>query len=316
MVQTRKRLKTAVFESVLFNSDILVAIGPYLAAEEFVNLASTSRHFGGRTPTGPHTNNNNMHQNLSLMEKIACQVINKEQTLQERAALPTYQGEGWIALYHQLLLLRKPLIFDHLIGRFAQYVDGDKSRVMLSAYPYTAKSAVSSHIMRAGKHYVEVLTRSDMGLVGVMRPVANCFANHPQILLSYNFLTPTYLDGFLSPKFLGERNERWGDSNVNGCQYSLTTGLCCWSNWEERGQSDNAAARETWDGQESFSRQTQNLVLGLLLDLEEGTLSVYKNGRRLGTMKSGLSGEYCWVVSIQTGDEEFSIRRANVPEDA
>ena len=42
-----------------------------------------------------------------------CQVIKKEQTRQERAAL----GEGWISLYHQLLLLRKPIIFDRLVGR-------------------------------------------------------------------------------------------------------------------------------------------------------------------------------------------------------
>ena len=42
----------------------------------------------------------------------------------------------------------------------------------------------------------------------------------------------------------------------------------------------------SWDGQESVSRQTQNSVFGLLLDFDEGTLSVYKNGRRLGTMKS------------------------------
>ena len=41
------------------------------------------------------------------------------------------------------------------------------------------------------------------------------------------------------------------------------------------------------------------LLVGLLLDLDEGTLSVYKNGRRLGTMKDGLSGEYCWLMSIQ-----------------
>ena len=89
-------------------------------------------------------------------------MIKKEQTGQERATLPRYPDESWIALYHQLLLLRKPIIFDHLVGRFAQYVDGDKSRVILSAYPYTAESAVSDHIMRAGKHYVEVLTRSDI----------------------------------------------------------------------------------------------------------------------------------------------------------
>ena len=50
-------------------------------------------------------------------------------------------------------------------------------------------------------------------------------------------------------------------------------------------------------------------MLGMLLDLDEGTLSVYQNGRRVGTLKDGLAGEYCWCagffcsgdVSIQRG---------------
>ena len=312
MVQTRKRLKTAVFESVLFNSDILVDIGPFLVAEDFTNLASTSRHFGGRTLTDSQDNDNAIatEQNLSLMEKIARQVIKKEQTGQERAALPRYPGESWIALYHQLVLLRKPIIFDHLVGEFAQYFDGDKSRVIATSSAFYIESAVSDHIMRAGKHYVEVSTRSKLGHVGVMRPVAKCFTNHPQIL-SERYFNPTYADEFKSPKFLGERNERWGDSNVHACQYSLHSGSCFWSNWRPFEHTVVAS----WDGRESVSGQTLNSVLGILLDLDEGTLSVYKNGRRLGTMMSGLSGEYCWVVTRYTRDDEFSIRRANIPVD-
>lgn len=38
--------------------------------------------------------------------------------------------------------------------------------------------------------------------------------------------------------------------------------------------------------------------LGLLLDLDEGTLSVYKNGTRLGVMMRSHTGEYCWVANM------------------
>ena len=38
-------------------------------------------------------------------------------------------------------------------------------------------------------------------------------------------------------------------------------------------------------------------TVGLLLDLDSGTLSVFKDGRKLGVMKEGLSGAYCWFVS-------------------
>jgi hypothetical protein len=50
------------------------------------------------------------------------------------------------------------------------------------------------------------------------------------------------------------------------------------------------------------------LLVGLLLDLDEGTLSVYKNGRRLGTMKDGLSGEYCWLMSIQGASNSTAVQ--------
>ena len=42
----------------------------------------------------------------------------------------------------------------------------------------------------------------------------------------------------------------------------------------------------------------ENGTVGLLLDLNKGTLSVFKNGRLLGVMKDGLGGEYVWFVSV------------------
>ena len=48
-------------------------------------------------------------------------------------------------------------------------------------------------------------------------------------------------------------------------------------------------------------------TIGLLLDLDEGTLTVYKNGRRLGVMKDGLSGEYCWYTSIYSSGERGTL---------
>ena len=50
----------------------------------------------------------------------------------------------------------------------------------------------------------------------------------------------------------------------------------------------------------------------MLLDLDGGTLSVYKNGRKLGVMKRGLAGHYCWVVSLLSGTQ-VTIKRGPVP---
>ena len=57
-----------------------------------------------------------------------------------------------------------------------------------------------------------------------------------------------------------------------------------------------------WEGIEGT--REASFKIGLELDLDEGTLDVYKNGRRLGTLMSGLVGEYCWVVSFIA---EFSV---------
>ena len=54
-------------------------------------------------------------------------------------------------------------------------------------------------------------------------------------------------------------------------------------------------------------------IIGMLLDLDEGTLAVYKNGRRLGVMKNRLSGEYCWFTSLYRRDCSLSIERGTLP---
>ena len=37
----------------------------------------------------------------------------------------------------------------------------------------------------------------------------------------------------------------------------------------------------------------------MLLDLDQGSMTVYKSVQRLGVMATGLSGEYCWAVSLE-----------------
>jgi len=61
-----------------------------------------------------------------------------------------------------------------------------------------------------------------------------------------------------------------------------------------------------WEGMEET--REASFKIGFVLDLDEGTLDVYKNDRRLGTMKSGLVGEYCWVVSRE-GSVSVAISR-------
>jgi hypothetical protein len=53
-------------------------------------------------------------------------------------------------------------------------------------------------------------------------------------------------------------------------------------------------------------------VVGLLLDCDAGTLTVKKNGQRLGVAATGLTGELCWTV-LMVGSGKVRIA-ASDPE--
>ncbi|EJK48349.1 hypothetical protein THAOC_32863, partial [Thalassiosira oceanica] len=93
----------------------------------------------------------------------------------------------------------------------------------------------------------------------------------------------------VSEKLRSQRTAKWGDSDIHCCSYDCNDGLCRRTDWDANVTGDE------WHGREGLD---ESGTIGLLLDLDEGTLSVFKNNRRLGVMKGGgLGGEYCWFVS-------------------
>jgi len=80
---------------------------------------------------------------------------------------------------------------------------------------------------------------------------------------------------------------------------------CISSAWDWEGDF----VTEEWNGMEEMS---SSCTIGMLLDLDEGTISVYNNGRKLGVMKRGLAGHYCWVVTL-AGGTRVTIKRGTVP---
>ena len=77
---------------------------------------------------------------------------------------------------------------------------------------------------------------------------------------------------------------------------------CYWSDLSDHGDAE-------WEEAERFHKAG---IVGLLLDLDEGTLAVYKNRRRLGVTKSGLCGEYCWYTSMYYCHNTVSIERGTL----
>ena len=261
----------------LNNNDIILRITPYLNSRELLNLALTCKRFGGikdDTKQNSSDTDNDSHYTWSLMEEAARQIINRKE--EERNALPRYDEETWLALYKELELLRAPLTFDQLIGGDEQsfyYVEGDKSCLRSEGNMW--KTAISNNIMRSGKHYVTFRKTGRGGLcVGVIRPMRGLdetrFRGKP--------CHPLYAKNF--PTLRAQKNTRWGTkSSKHCCLYKSFNGRCDWTNWCFMADGDN----NIWTGHELLP--VGECDVGMLLDLDEGTLSVYVDGRRLGIME-------------------------------
>ena len=294
MVQTRniaKRQKveecTSCVESVLFNSDSLFKIASHLPAEGLLNLALTCRRFGAPTRSSEVGGD----ISLSLIEETARRIVQDSATEEQRNALPGYDGYNWLGKYNYLQLLRMPLKFDQLVGQHIEYVEGNKSRVFNRQGSWA--TAFSNNIMMAGKHYASFEVYNSRCLyVGVMRP------GEAMQSTSANPLQSVFFEHFTQRM----ESEQYNNT-VNCCMYDTYYGFCHSQDWSE----DNIV-RTVWGGMEILSGSYK---IGMLLDLDEGTLSVYNNGRKLGVMKRGLAGQYCWVVSLS--ETQVTIKRRKVP---
>ena len=294
MVQTRnvtKRQKTeectSCMELVMFNSDSLFKIASYLPADGLLNLALTCRRFG--IATLPDRDGDS---SLSLVEETTRRVVQDIATEEEKNALPGYE-DNWLCKYNHLQLFRIPLTFDQLVG-LIDYVKRNKSCVVNRHRSWA--TAFSNNIMMAGKYYA--LFKAYHGIcfsIGVMRP---------------GKAMQSAQGGPMSPLFYQHFTERRGseqyNNSVNCCMYDTFGGYCYSHDW--RG-GRCMPPREAWDGMEGLSGSFQ---VGMLLDLDEGTLSVYSNGRKLGVIKRGLAGQYCWVVTMSAGSQ-VAIKRGTVP---
>ena len=291
MVRPKKKQKvgdsTTYKEEVLFNTDTLSKIISFLPSVDVLNLAITCKRLGSAS------------NKQSLIEDSAHVAIQDIATEEELATLPYYNGENSLANYHYLQFMRGPLTFDQLVGS-TEYVNrGDKSCVMHSGQSDWG-TVFSNNILRAGKHYVSFVfnNMSDSNFfVGVMRPGQ---ANENAVGAA-----PIWWEFFQHYS----HNVEYNNNSVQCCLYRAIDGNCISSDWSGSDRVSDSPDMETWDGKETMPSDGE---IGMLLDLDEGSLSLYKNGRKLGVMKRGLAGPYCWVVSIHE-EVQVTIKRGTIP---
>ena len=302
-----------------FTDDTVLALASFLSPHDMLSLALTCKRFGdkhgsttsrSRRLAAREANKSRgirevrqKSDPISLMEVAARTVLQTKWTDEENSALPRRADESWIGLYQEFLkLFCLPLQFDKLVGQCMKYVErGNKTTVC--SFGMTISSAICSNIMRAGKHCVSFQVNDDNPakygiLCGIMRPSREEITSLAQCHPADDDLSSFSLKDY----------EMLHQNNVDCCLLNTCTGNGLlrrrWetSDWRNVGMMGFIH----WEGMEET--REASFKIGFGLDLDEGTLDVYKNDRRLGTMMSGLVGEYCWVVSRE-GSVSVAIGR-------
>ena len=254
---------------------ILSFLGTYL---ELRNLALTCKSFGWHQPGS--------WQDLPFAEEVARRVVRSERNGIEgtRITLSQYaRGRTtWLSILRES---EEPLKFDTLFGRGIRHANEDKTSVRCGINAGMCTAVASNFVMISGVHYAEFHIVGGTAFIGIVRPMPNLdpvrFAND-----NFHFFRPSLYDDFLAA-----RTDKWGNGNVHVCDCNIFYGKMSWTNWDSEKQ-----LAVDWEGMEYCE---EGDTLGMLLNLNDGTLTVYKNNRRLGVMKDGLSGSYCWHTSLR-----------------
>jgi hypothetical protein len=122
-----------------------------------------------------------------------------------------------------------------------------------------SRTAASKAVMRAGHHYAQFTVVAEVVMHG-------------------------------SDMFFGVIRPGWDVEGGQGAQ--RVDGHCFYSTWDGL----RYPGHHSWEGRQRAREEGDRI--GMLLDLNQGTMTVYKNDERLGVMATGLSGEYSWAVSL------------------
>lgn len=196
---------------------------------------------------------------------------------QERGWVPCRRLENQLDLMREVELLRRPLVFGRSHAAIMLWDGGSRALKEAQYASVTWRAAASSVEMRAGRHYAQfTILQQSYYLFGVIRP----------------------------------------DWDVEGgaCAYRVS-GHCFYSSGYGSGSHSSngqpASNGHEWEGQQCAKEVGDRI--GLLLDLDEGSMTVYKNDQRLGVMARGLSGPYCWAVELLTPHSCTCIEHAKLP---
>ena len=66
---------------------------------------------------------------------------------------------------------------------------------------------------------------------------------------------------------------------------------------------------DNWSMEAMQAEMVQGDRVGMLLDLDQGSMTIWKNDEKLGVMqREGLTGPLCWVVSLRRRHSAHRVR--------
>ena len=306
-----------------FTDDTVVALASFLSPHDMLSLSLTCKRFGEKHGMDKKQSADRREstrevkqktETLSLMEVAARTVLHTKWTDEERNALPRRGDESWIGIYNDFLLMfRLPLQFDKVVGNRIDYVEGSsKTKVCTNDDNESERhgTAICQNIMRSGKHYVSFQVNDDdpsenLGITcGIMRPTTNDITRLDRCHSAGDDLSRFSLKDY---------EMLYGDNNIDCCLFNTFMGCGLirerWKEWKESELMDmdeeqhlRAVEQNQCNPKMGMERiRETSFKIEMVLNLDEGTLDMYKNDRRLGTLKSGLVGEYCWAVMLVPG---------------
>ena len=179
--------------------------------------------------------------------------------------MPWQDGKSWLGLVHEVGLLGVPLVFDRVHPSVTLLARCGRTVATMNAGSGDSRVAASKVVMRSGRHFAQFMVVAvDRMLFGVIRP-------------GWDVEGEREADGEGPPDVEFE-------SKGDHCFFDTEDG--------HRMPGDHS-----WEGAQNATERNDRI--GMLLDLDQGSMTIWKNDEKLGVMQAeGLRGPLCWAVAL------------------